>query len=280
MTNRRKAKSRNSSRILQRKARLSSTPSRVKAEFARSSFGGASSKLPASQSKDAEGTENKGMDEQRDIFGAQHTSEIAAAPCTCSGDHNDAEPEKPSAGLVDLVDENAAENDIESTILAAEQLDANTALSPRPGSSTNKHIHISVAYEEPLEEQETRASPDDETSGQRPSPAPAAVVQASLLEKSERVVLSPSTTRVIAASEVARHNSCEDCWIMAHGRVYDVTTYIFQHPGGAGAILRNAGTDATAHFDFHSKASQKMWASRQIGVVDRPSNGDGSCIIC
>lgn len=266
---------------MQRKARLSSTPSKVKGKFARSSFGGAGSKLPAAQSKDAEGTENKGMDEQRDTLDADDFFEIEAAPCTCSGAHNDAEPEKPSAGLVDLVDENSAEHDIESTILAAEQLDAKKALSPRPGSSTNKHVHISVAYEEPLEEQEARTSPGDEASGEGPSPAPAAVVQASLLERSERVVLSPSTTRVIAASEVARHNSCEDCWIVAHGRVYDVTTYIFQHPGGAGAILRNAGTDATAHFDFHSKASQKMWSSRQIGVVDRPSNGDGgACIIC
>ena len=86
----------------------------------------------------------------------------------------------------------------------------------------------------------------------------------------------PSTTRVIPAYEVARHNTCEDCWIMAHGKVYDVTSYIFQHPGGAGAILRNAGTDASAHFDFHDKSSQKRWGALQIGVVGGHGGGGAS----
>ncbi len=96
-------------------------------------------------------------------------------------------------------------------------------------------------------------------------------------------VLAPSTTRVIPLHEVARHNTCEDCWIVAHGKVYDVTSYIFQHPGGAGAILRNAGSDATAHFDFHHKSSQKRWAALQIGVVSTGGGGGGSsesCIVC
>lgn len=31
---------------------------------------------------------------------------------------------------------------------------------------------------------------------------------------------------LIAASEVARHNSREDCWIVIHEKVYDVTDFL------------------------------------------------------
>lgn len=37
-----------------------------------------------------------------------------------------------------------------------------------------------------------------------------------------------------------------------------VYRYLFIHPGGAGAILRNAGTDASLHFDFHGKVRWRV----------------------
>ena len=39
----------------------------------------------------------------------------------------------------------------------------------------------------------------------------------------------------------------KDAWIVVKGRVYDVTAYVDDHPGGA-AILKHAGGDATAGF--------------------------------
>lgn len=59
------------------------------------------------------------------------------------------------------------------------------------------------------------------------------------VEKKQRVVGGPYD-----ASEVAKHNTVNDCWIIVDGKVYDVTDYIFDHPGGE-SILANAGGDSS-----------------------------------
>jgi cytochrome b involved in lipid metabolism len=48
-------------------------------------------------------------------------------------------------------------------------------------------------------------------------------------------------------AEVAAHSSQKDCWIVVKGKVYDVSSYVEEHPGGL-AILKNAGGDATEGF--------------------------------
>ena len=48
-------------------------------------------------------------------------------------------------------------------------------------------------------------------------------------------------------AEVAQHDSQGDVWIIVKGKVYDVTPYVEEHPGGL-AILKNAGGDATVGF--------------------------------
>merc|ERR1711876_67325 len=50
--------------------------------------------------------------------------------------------------------------------------------------------------------------------------------------------------------EVAKHTTKEDCWVILHGRVLNVTSFLSQHPGGELAILTFAGKDATAEFDM------------------------------
>ena len=53
--------------------------------------------------------------------------------------------------------------------------------------------------------------------------------------------------RTYSATEVAEHNSERDAWIILKNKVYDVSPYVEEHPGGR-AILRNAGRDATKGF--------------------------------
>lgn len=60
---------------------------------------------------------------------------------------------------------------------------------------------------------------------------------------------SPSTGPVtLTTSELAKHASGSDCWLLISGKFYDVTEYMGQHPGGTQNILRACGTDATQAF--------------------------------
>lgn len=50
-----------------------------------------------------------------------------------------------------------------------------------------------------------------------------------------------------SSMQVAEHASQGDAWIIVKDKVYDVTPYVEEHPGGL-AILRHAGGDATEGF--------------------------------
>ena len=45
--------------------------------------------------------------------------------------------------------------------------------------------------------------------------------------------------------EVFQHRKKDDCWIILHGEVYDVTSWLRKHPGGARMLLHYGGEDAT-----------------------------------
>mmetsp|Transcript_8003 Transcript_8003/g.10815 ORF Transcript_8003/g.10815 Transcript_8003/m.10815 type:complete len:149 (+) Transcript_8003:81-527(+) len=51
----------------------------------------------------------------------------------------------------------------------------------------------------------------------------------------------------LTKAEVAKHNTREDVWVILKDKVYDVSSYVEEHPGGD-AILNHAGEDSTAEF--------------------------------
>lgn len=61
---------------------------------------------------------------------------------------------------------------------------------------------------------------------------------------------SPSNTAgaTITTTDVARHNTYNDCWLIVGGKVYDVTNFLPMHSGGAGQIIPFCGKDATSAF--------------------------------
>ncbi len=70
-------------------------------------------------------------------------------------------------------------------------------------------------------------------------------------------------------AEIARHNTRESLWIVADGKVYDVTQFLDQHAGGAQSILKRGGGvhDCSRDFGFHSSKAQTLWKTFQIGFV-------------
>ncbi len=65
--------------------------------------------------------------------------------------------------------------------------------------------------------------------------------------------------------EVAQHASGEDCWLASNGKVYDVTSFIPNHPGGD-KILQGCGKDMTEFFNtMHARQSKEQLPAFYIG---------------
>jgi cytochrome b involved in lipid metabolism len=50
-------------------------------------------------------------------------------------------------------------------------------------------------------------------------------------------------------ANIAMNNSTSSCWVAISGKAYNLTDWISEHPGGAGAIVSICGTDATSVFE-------------------------------
>ncbi|KAL5457343.1 hypothetical protein EMCRGX_G034592 [Ephydatia muelleri] len=72
----------------------------------------------------------------------------------------------------------------------------------------------------------------------------------------------PESKQSYTREEVALHKKHDDCWIIIHGKVYNVTPWLKRHPGGAKVLLHYAGDDATVAFEsFHN---DKAYAQRYM----------------
>ncbi len=66
-------------------------------------------------------------------------------------------------------------------------------------------------------------------------------------------------------ADVAKHNTQQDCWAAVDGDVYDLTSWISRHPGGADKIIPLCGTDASAAFrNQHGSQERPKPAARQF----------------
>lgn len=63
--------------------------------------------------------------------------------------------------------------------------------------------------------------------------------------------MAPNTPQVqqdlpcYTREEVASHKKMDDCWIVVGGEVYNISSWLKRHPGGARILMHFAGEDAT-----------------------------------
>ena len=69
-----------------------------------------------------------------------------------------------------------------------------------------------------------------------------------LATSSEKNLQNQLVKKTYSFEEVQTHNSKQSCWSAIRGKVYDLTSWISNHPGGEKAILRICGKDGTEAF--------------------------------
>lgn len=47
--------------------------------------------------------------------------------------------------------------------------------------------------------------------------------------------------KLFSIQDLKQHSSEDDCWISVGGKVYDVTQFLDEHPGGFDIIISNTG---------------------------------------
>lgn len=91
-------------------------------------------------------------------------------------------------------------------------------------------------------------------------------------------VTSTGAPLTLTIQEVQKHNQSSDCWAIVNNKVYNVTSYLNNHPGGPQTILPYCGADMTVAFDTkggrgsHSSVADQELASLLIGQLGSTVN--------
>lgn len=103
----------------------------------------------------------------------------------------------------------------------------------------------------------------------------ATLVSISALSSSEREGAEDDELDAITLEALAEHDGAESCWKAIHGRVYDITDYVADHPTEEAVILEWCGRESTEGWDNkrpgvpHSPRAEGMLEEYLIGrLVD------------
>ncbi|WFD33466.1 hypothetical protein MCUN1_000279 [Malassezia cuniculi] len=81
-------------------------------------------------------------------------------------------------------------------------------------------------------------------------------------------------SRQIKYAELQEHKSENDLWLLIDGKVYDVTKFISEHPGGDEVLITEGGRDATEPYEDvgHSEDAYDILKTLLIGEISDPEN--------
>ena len=76
-------------------------------------------------------------------------------------------------------------------------------------------------------------------------------------------------SKAITIDELRKHDDEHDPWFVVNSEVYEGTTFMKEHPGGAQSIVSAAGMDTSDEFmAIHSETAKAMMADYHIGTLD------------
>merc|ERR1712179_502658 len=87
------------------------------------------------------------------------------------------------------------------------------------------------------------------------------------------IVRMTEAVKTFRLEEVKKHNITKgkdkSVWIVLHDKVYEITKFLDEHPGGEEILFENAGGDATENFEDvgHSSDAREMLEEYYIGEV-------------
>ncbi|CAL1604102.1 unnamed protein product [Knipowitschia caucasica] len=69
--------------------------------------------------------------------------------------------------------------------------------------------------------------------------------------------------------DIRLHNMSTDTWLIINDKVYDITSFLEEHPGGEEVLLEQAGSDATESFEDvgHSTDAREMLEQYYVGEL-------------
>ncbi|XP_054469174.1 cytochrome b5 isoform X2 [Anoplopoma fimbria] len=69
--------------------------------------------------------------------------------------------------------------------------------------------------------------------------------------------------------EIRVHNMSTDTWLIIKDKVYDITGFLEEHPGGEEVLIEQAGSDATESFEDvgHSTDAREMLQQYYVGEL-------------
>jgi cytochrome b involved in lipid metabolism len=86
------------------------------------------------------------------------------------------------------------------------------------------------------------------------------------IQKSSAKSGTTPVSKVFTVSEVAKHSTKNDCYLIINKKVYNVSSFIDSHPGGAQRIISNCGTEVTGIFAaIHSNFAWDLLVKYYIG---------------
>ncbi|KAE9404863.1 cytochrome b5 [Gymnopus androsaceus JB14] len=80
-------------------------------------------------------------------------------------------------------------------------------------------------------------------------------------------------SKVVTLEELKANSSKDSIWLLLDGKVYNVSKFLDEHPGGDEVILAEAGKDATEAFEDvgHSDEARALLPDMLVGTFDTNS---------